>query len=313
MLETQLEAASRLGGRVAVFANVDFVRAVRLHKDYGAVPGGSAGAGQAEGGRRAEDLQGAGARLSGARPASARWPSTIPGLDKLFDKAGALGMPVAIHTGDPKAFWKPPTPDNERYDELKAHPDWSFHGHQAQGLPSWEQLYTAFEHRVARHPEDHVHRRPLRQRARRPGSGGADARQVPEPVHRHRRPRARDRPPRRRARCGASSRSIRTAILFGTDTGIGGSQEEMMYGSNGADPPTRADEQRFFTRHLALLRDRRQAVRAPHPHPGPLENRRPGPARADPAQALLRQRRPRVALEAGAAHPDARPPRTCTP
>jgi hypothetical protein len=33
MLETQLEAAARLGGRVAVFANVDFVRAVRLHKD----------------------------------------------------------------------------------------------------------------------------------------------------------------------------------------------------------------------------------------------------------------------------------------
>jgi hypothetical protein len=36
-------------------------------------------------------------------------------------------------------------------------------------------------------------------------------------------------------------------ILLGTDTGISSTQDEMMYGSNGADPPTVADEQRFFT------------------------------------------------------------------
>ena len=36
-------------------------------------------------------------------------------------------------------------------------------------------------------------------------------------------------------------------ILFGTDTGVGANQEDMMYGSNGANPPTRADEVRFFT------------------------------------------------------------------
>ena len=36
-------------------------------------------------------------------------------------------------------------------------------------------------------------------------------------------------------------------ILFGTDTGVGASQDDMMYGSNGANPPTRADEVRFFT------------------------------------------------------------------
>jgi hypothetical protein len=35
-------------------------------------------------------------------------------------------------------------------------------------------------------------------------------------------------------------------ILFGTDTGVGPTQEDMMYGSNGADPPTMADETRFF-------------------------------------------------------------------
>ena len=35
-------------------------------------------------------------------------------------------------------------------------------------------------------------------------------------------------------------------ILLGTDTGIGPAQEDMMYGSNGANPPTAADEDRFF-------------------------------------------------------------------
>ena len=39
-----------------------------------------------------------------------------PGLAPLFEKAGELGMPIAIHIGDPKAFWLAPTPDNERYD-----------------------------------------------------------------------------------------------------------------------------------------------------------------------------------------------------
>ena len=59
-------------------------------------------------------------------------------------------MPVVIHVGDPKAFWKPPTPDNERYDELKAHPEWSFYG---QPVPSWAELFAAFERLVARHPK----------------------------------------------------------------------------------------------------------------------------------------------------------------
>ena len=73
-----------------------------------------------------------------------------PGLDPMFERAGELGMPVAIHCGDPKAFWKPATPDNERWDELQAHPEWSFYN---SGAPSWQELYDAFERRVARHPK----------------------------------------------------------------------------------------------------------------------------------------------------------------
>lgn len=81
-------------------------------------------------------------------------PVDDPRLDVMFETAGRLGMPVLIHSGDPVAFFRPPTPDNERYEELSAHPAWSFYGEYAPGKPwpSWEEVYTQFEHRVARHP-----------------------------------------------------------------------------------------------------------------------------------------------------------------
>jgi len=81
-------------------------------------------------------------------------------LDPAFEAAGEHGLPVLIHTGDPKAFFEPNTPDNERYAELSAHPSWSFHGErldrygEPMGMewPSWESLLEQFENRVARHP-----------------------------------------------------------------------------------------------------------------------------------------------------------------
>ncbi len=73
-----------------------------------------------------------------------------PRLDPVWRAAGELGMPVAIHTGDPVAFFKPPTPENERWEELSAHPDWSFFG---ADFPSLEQLLAARDRMVARHPQ----------------------------------------------------------------------------------------------------------------------------------------------------------------
>lgn len=78
-----------------------------------------------------------------------------PRLDPVFERAGELGLPVLIHSGDPQAFFRPPTRDNERYDELAAHPSWSFHGRREGGAPwpSWQQVFDQFERRVARHPQ----------------------------------------------------------------------------------------------------------------------------------------------------------------
>ena len=45
-----------------------------------------------------------------------------PRLDPIWAKCGELGIPVLIHTADPKSFWDPMDGDNERWLELKTRP-----------------------------------------------------------------------------------------------------------------------------------------------------------------------------------------------
>jgi predicted TIM-barrel fold metal-dependent hydrolase len=51
-------------------------------------------------------------------------------LAPIFERLGKLGIPVMVHIGDPEAFFLPIDANNERYEELAAHPDWSFFGAQ---------------------------------------------------------------------------------------------------------------------------------------------------------------------------------------
>ena len=44
----------------------------------------------------------------------------------MFEKAAELGVPVMFHTADPDAFFLPIDERNERFEELAAHPNWSF-------------------------------------------------------------------------------------------------------------------------------------------------------------------------------------------
>jgi predicted TIM-barrel fold metal-dependent hydrolase len=71
-----------------------------------------------------------------------------PRLDPLWARAGTLGVPVLIHTADPKAFFEPLRPENERWEELQAHPDWSFAGPEFPGF--WE-LLAQLNHVIERH------------------------------------------------------------------------------------------------------------------------------------------------------------------
>jgi len=73
-----------------------------------------------------------------------------PRIDPIWAKCGELGIPVMIHVSDPKAFFTPVDRFNERFDELGAHPDWSFYGDE---FPSKEELLAARNRVFARHPE----------------------------------------------------------------------------------------------------------------------------------------------------------------
>lgn len=72
-----------------------------------------------------------------------------PRLDCVWNKAGELGMPVAIHSGDPDAFFDRMDRHNERYLELVAHPDWNYFG---KGLPGKSELLEQRNRIFARHP-----------------------------------------------------------------------------------------------------------------------------------------------------------------
>jgi predicted TIM-barrel fold metal-dependent hydrolase len=73
-----------------------------------------------------------------------------PRFDPMWDAAGRLGLPVAIHVSDPIAFFNTTDRFNERFEELNNHPDWSFHG---RDFPSNDELLAARNRVFARHPK----------------------------------------------------------------------------------------------------------------------------------------------------------------
>ena len=84
-------------------------------------------------------------------------------LAPLFDKAGELNIPIMFHIADPDAFFLPIDNQNERHEELAAHPEWSFHGSQfskAELLAQRDRVFprhpgtTFVGAHVAEHPED---------------------------------------------------------------------------------------------------------------------------------------------------------------
>jgi predicted TIM-barrel fold metal-dependent hydrolase len=166
-----------------------------------------------------------------------------PGLDPVFDKAGELGMPVAIHSGDPEAFWLPVNDDNEREAELTAHPGWSLYGEQ---VPSFDEILNQLERRIARHPQTtfiSVHfgncaehpDRVARMLRKYPNMYIDTAARIPE-MGRH---------PAREMR--EFFIEFQDRILYGSDLGVGPEPQPLFLGSSGAEPPTPEEERRFFS------------------------------------------------------------------
>lgn len=72
-----------------------------------------------------------------------------PRLDDLWDAAGALGLPVLIHTGDPRAYSLPVDRHNERLEELLR---WPTLRRSTPGTHSFDRLLDSFEAVVRSHP-----------------------------------------------------------------------------------------------------------------------------------------------------------------
>ena len=77
-------------------------------------------------------------------------PVDDPRIDPIWAKCAELGIPVMIHTTDPKAFHSGSIDRyNERYDELCMHPDWSFYGDE---FPRKDEILEQRNRVIARHP-----------------------------------------------------------------------------------------------------------------------------------------------------------------
>lgn len=68
-------------------------------------------------------------------------------FDPLWDKAGELGIPVLIHTGDPHQFWEPLDKYNEKWRELVERPR-----RKQDPEPSWETIMQEQWNVFRKHP-----------------------------------------------------------------------------------------------------------------------------------------------------------------
>lgn len=239
-LEPQLLAARSFPGRITTFTTLDYQQA--LYENYGARMTVSLRRAHELGARGLKIAKVLGLGLPGAQPGSLMAVDD-PGLDPVFEAAGELGMPVAIHSGDPRAFWQPVDANNERQDELLAHPGWSLYG---KAVPTFNQILDELEHRIARHPRTtfiSVHfgncaeepDRVERMLRTYPNLYIDTAARIPE-MGRH--------DPERMRRFFLE---FQDRILFGSDLGVGPVDAPLFLGSSGSEPPTAAEEQLFFS------------------------------------------------------------------
>lgn len=185
-------------------------------------------------------------------------------LDPLWATCGELEVPVAIHTGDPVAFFLEPTLQNERYEELLAHPTWSYYGHD---YPPLAELLAARDRLFHKHPKTifvalHV------------GSYAEDLQKVAASMRRlpnmwidlaARLPELGRHPP---DEVRAFFEEFQDRIVFGTDLQI--SDDHVVLGSEGtSEQPTTQDAVRYYQVHWKYLETREQKMQ----HMTPIQGR----------------------------------------
>jgi predicted TIM-barrel fold metal-dependent hydrolase len=185
-----------------------------------------------------------------------------PILDPIWRAAGIHKLPVFIHTADPKAFFEPMGPSNERMAELGVHPGWSFADAK---FPRRQMLLDARNRVIARHPNTrfigvHFANNPedpasvSRLLDRLPNLYVDIAARLPE-LGRH---------PTAAVRRLFTRHQDR--ILFGTDLGF--SQGGIMLGSVGNERPRLVDIFLFYAIHFRWFETRDRKMQHPTPIQG---------------------------------------------
>jgi predicted TIM-barrel fold metal-dependent hydrolase len=78
-----------------------------------------------------------------------RIPIDDPRIDPVWAKCGELGIPVLIHSADPRPFWQPHDSLNERWLELKLRPG---RKRDADNPAPWEQIIEEQHHIFKKNP-----------------------------------------------------------------------------------------------------------------------------------------------------------------
>lgn len=73
-----------------------------------------------------------------------------PRLDAIWEKCGQLGIPVLIHTADPKQFWEEADEHNERWLELLTYPN---RKRSDKDPAPWEELIRQQHNIIRKHPK----------------------------------------------------------------------------------------------------------------------------------------------------------------
>jgi len=172
-------------------------------------------------------------------------------------------MPVAIHTGDPEAFWLPVDSNNPRRAELEAHPGWALHD---KGVPSFRALSDQLEARIARHPgttfisvhfgNDAEHPDRVAAMLRKYQNLYIDtAARIPE-MGRHSPELMRD-----------FFIEFQDRVLYGSDLGVGQEGTPLFLGSQGKDAPTAREYELFFSASRRYF----ETSDASFEHPTPIQ------------------------------------------
>jgi predicted TIM-barrel fold metal-dependent hydrolase len=260
LLEQQLEAAKR-SGRLVVACNLPWHAAHRV-PNFPEIAVELLRESKKLGARALKIEKGVGLRAK--KPDGTLIAVDDPWLDPIWAEAGALGLPVIIHTGDPKAFWLPSDEKNERLEELTAHPRWSYYGEP--GVPSFDALLAQFIGAVKKHPKTTfvgVHF----------GNNSEDPFWVGRMLEEH--PNLNVDIAARVVELGRHDpKKLREVfikhadrILFGTDLGVN-EDGFLMLGSFGEEPNKREEVGPFFSAHYRWLE-----TDADQPSPTPIQGR----------------------------------------